>query len=390
VKILVVTSIFPPDIGGPATYVPILTEGLINRGHQVHILTFGHDEDGHGTKENYQVDRIDRNQKASSRFLGMARGVIRAGRGKDLVFVNGRLLPEVMAVRAAHGLPVVAKVVGDAAWEKAVRTGRITHDFDAFQHTRYNPVIEGWRFLQNLCVRKAERIITPSNYLKQTLLSWGARKNRISVIPNAVSSFPFISEDRDKSSHAKPQNTFKILYAGRLAFHKRVDQIIQTLAQLTDTTLTILGDGEPKEGALKALAERLGVASRVRFHKPCSHNKMVQFFKSHHCLVLNSTYEGFPHVVLEAQLTGIPVLATATGGVKELIYHRETGFLIDIHEGVEGLTRAIRELSASNVLRRRLAEDARTRASEFTVDEMVKLTESTFLKTIECRRRIFQ
>jgi glycosyltransferase involved in cell wall biosynthesis len=389
VKILIVTSIFPPDIGGPATYVPILADGLNKRGHLVRILTFGHAEDSHRLKENYQVDRIDRNQTASNRFLAMTRGIIRLGRGKDLIFVNGRLLPEVMAVRTALGLPVVAKVVGDAAWEKAIRTRRINHDFNAFQHTRYNPVIEGWRFLHNLCVRKAERIITPSNYLKQTILSWGACENRISVIPNAVSPFPFFSKDHDILSCAKPKKPFKILYAGRLAFHKRVDQIIQALAQLPDTTLTILGDGEPKEGALKALAERLGVASRVHFHKPCSHNKMVQFFNSHHCLVLNSTYEGFPHVVLEAQLAGTPVLATATGGVKELVCHKETGFLIDIHEGVEGLIRAIRELTASKDLRRRLAANARAKASEFTVDEMVKLTETTFKKTIERRRRIF-
>jgi glycosyltransferase involved in cell wall biosynthesis len=318
----------------------------------------------------------------------MARGIIRTGRGKDLIFVNGRLLPEVMAVRASLGLPVVAKVVGDAAWEKAIRCRRITHDFDTFQHTRYDPVIESWRFLQNLCVRKAERLIAPSNYLKQTLLSWGARENRISVIPNAVSSFPFFFKDSDKSSRTRPKKTFKILCAGRLAFHKRVDQIIQALAQLPDTTLTILGDGEPQEGVLKALAEQLGVASRVCFHKPCSHNEMIQFFKSHHCLVLNSTYEGFPHVVLEAQLAGIPILATATGGVRELVCHRETGFLIDIHEGVEGITRAIRELIDSNGLRRRLAENARAKASEFTIDEMVKLTEARLIEVIEDRRRI--
>ena len=376
-KILILTSIYPPDIGGPATYLPILAEGLIKRGHQVRILTLGQSEENRRAVEVCPVYRIDRQQTIPARFMKVAGEILRLGRAGDLLFVNG-FLPEVLAIRTALSVPIVAKVVGDVAWEKAVRSGRIFDDFDTFQRSRYGPVIEGWRFLRNLRLRRMDRIITPSGYLRRTILSWGGWDNRICVIPNAIPTSREIGESSERSSERK----FNILYAGRLAIHKRVDQIMRALSDFPDITLTVLGEG-PEEVRLRNMADRLGVSLRVRFRKPCSHDKMTQVLKSHHCLVLNSTYEGFPHIVLEAQSVGTPVLATATGGTRELVRHRETGWLIDVNDGVEGIVRGLGELFASAELRRRLARNGKTAAGKLSVEAMVTSTEAVFVKVVK-------
>ncbi len=375
-KILIVTSIFPPDIGGPATYLPVLADGLIARGHRLRILALGRAGNESAESRAYPVDWVDRVQPG--RYLKMVRGM-RSYYG-DLLFVNG-FLPEVLFVRSALHIPVVAKVVGDAAWEKAVRTYHTTDDPDTFQRKRYGVKIEGWKFLRNLWCKNMDSVITPSDYLKSMVMGWGAR--RVFVIHNAVSSQSFNQSGESTLS----QQPFKILYAGRLAIHKRVDQLIEVLSDFPQATLTVLGDGEEKRNMIN-LAERLGVIGRIRFLEPCPQNQIFQVLKSHHCLVLNSTYEGFPHIILEAQSAGTPVLATATGGAGELIRHGENGWLIDKQDGAAGILRGLKELSGSKKLRQHLARNGKASAAKFTTHAMVEATEASFQNTIERRRML--
>lgn len=377
-KILIITSIFPPDIGGPATYLPVLADGLAARGHRLRILTLGRAGDESVHDRAYPVERIDRAQPG--RYLKMVRGILKYK--VDLLYVNG-FLPELLFVRSALHVPVVAKVVGDAAWEKAVRTHGTTDDPDTFQRMRYGPVIEGWKLLRNLWIKKMDAVLTPSDYLKSMVMGWGGR--RIYVIPNAVSHQG--SGQGGEYSRTHTLRSFNILYAGRLTIHKRVDQLIGVLTGLPKATLTVLGDGEEKRN-LEYLAERLGVTRRIRFLGPCPQNKIYQVLKSHHCLALNSTYEGFPHIILEAQSAGTPVLATATGGAGELIRHADNGWLIDPHDGAAGLLRGLRELSGSEELRKRLARNGKASAAKFTSYAMVEATEAVFAETIERRRML--
>jgi glycosyltransferase involved in cell wall biosynthesis len=379
-KILIVTSIFPPDIGGPATYLPVLADGLIARGHQLRVLALGRIRNERAEHRAYPVDRIDRVQP--DRFLKMVRGMLSTRYEGDLLFVNG-FLPEVLFVRSALRVPVVAKVVGDAAWERAVRTHGTTDDIDTFQRKRYGARIECWKFLRNLWLKNMDSIITPSDYLKSMVMGWGGR--RIFVIHNAV-SYQSSKQSGDYSQTLSKQS-FNILYAGRLTIHKRVDQLIDVLTDFPEATLTVLGDGEEKRKLIN-MAERLGVTRRIRFLEPCPQNHINQVLKSHHCLALNSIYEGFPHIILEAQSAGTPVLATATGGARELIQHGENGWLIDPQDGVAGLLRGLRELSGSVGLRKHLAHNGKASAAKFSTKAMVEATEAIFAKTIQRRRML--
>ena len=88
---------------------------------------------------------------------------------------------------------------------------------------------------------------------------------------------------------------------------------------------------------------------------------------------LNSSYEGFPHVVLEAMTLGLPVLATAVGGTPEIVRDGTNGVLIPPAND-QRLTEAIMKLMASMAEMKRLAEGAKRTARQFRYSEMVEKT----------------
>ena len=89
--------------------------------------------------------------------------------------------------------------------------------------------------------------------------------------------------------------------------------------------------------------------------------------------VLNSTYEGLPHVVLEAMALGLPVVATAVGGTPEVVQQGRNGVLIPPDGG--GLTEALKRLCSDGKERRRLAEGAKNTVIELSFTSMLKATE---------------
>jgi glycosyltransferase involved in cell wall biosynthesis len=99
--------------------------------------------------------------------------------------------------------------------------------------------------------------------------------------------------------------------------------------------------------------------------------------------VLNSTYEGFPHVVLEAMNAGLPVVATAVGGTPELVRDGENGRLIDPWAGAT-LSQALMDLVSSAERRRRLASAARQTLQLFQRAVMVEKTELVLQASARC------
>ncbi len=91
-------------------------------------------------------------------------------------------------------------------------------------------------------------------------------------------------------------------------------------------------------------------------------------------LILNSVYEGFPHILLEAAYFGVPVVATAVGGTPEIVRDGETGLLIP-PDSPDALLNALRRLQAEPELRSRLSANARRIAQRFSFERMVEETE---------------
>ena len=372
-RVLIITGIFPPDIGGPATYVPQVARGLAERGHQVTVVTLSDRLDHDDRAYPFRVVRLPRRAFKPWRMLRTFWTLVRLGRGHDLLFVNG-LAPEAVLANFVLRKPLAMKVVGDLAWERATNLGWTSDDFETFQRKRYGLRTELLKALRAWWTRRAHRVIVPSRYLAKWVARWGVPEERIVVIYNALEPLEDI-----KPLPVPLSTPVKAVTVGRLIPLKRVDGILQAVAQVPGLGLVIVGDG-PERPRLEHLAESLGIMDRVYFAGRRNREETLGIIASCDLFVLNSTHEGLPHVILEAMALGLPVVATAVGGTPEVVNHGETGLCMPIDEP---LTPALRQLVADEVLRERLGAQARAwMARQLSKEEMVQQTEEILLKTV--------
>ena len=377
VRMLVVTGIFPPDIGGPATYVPIIAAGLAARHHRITVLTLSsqlnHDD---GTYP-YRVVRVCRQGPRVWKWLRTALAIIRLGRKVDVLFVNG-VAKEAALANLVLRKPMVVKVVGDGAWEIATVRGWVTDGFDDFQKRRYGPRVEALKWLRNWWTRRADRVIANSRYTASWLSHWGIRREKVNVIYNAVESI-----DGVKPVAYPLKSPVKLVTAGRLVPWKRMGRLIEVTADIEGTALAIIGDG-PERGMLEELARALGVADRVYFAGRQSRSAMLSIVASADIFVLNSSWESFAHALLEAMALGIPVISTAIGGPMEVVEDGRSGTFVGLNN--QSLADAIRTLAENPQLRRRMGEQGRVIARDkFGVDTMVRRTEQVLMHAAATR-----
>jgi glycosyltransferase involved in cell wall biosynthesis len=176
-----------------------------------------------------------------------------------------------------------------------------------------------------------------------------------------------------------------LVFVGRLVAHKRLDLIIAAVARSHEVHLDVVGDG-PEEATLRALAEQLGVSTRVLFDGALEHDETLTRIARADALVLASDYEGLPHVVLEALACGTPVVTTARHGLAEVLTDGTDALLVDDEPGA--LATAFDRLAADEPLRRRLRNGARATGSQWTLDQCVDRLEALFNELVDPRPRV--
>jgi glycosyltransferase involved in cell wall biosynthesis len=367
-RILIVTGIFPPDIGGPATYVPQVAAALAERGHQITVITLSERVDGHDDTYPFRVVRLQRRLFKPWRWLRTVMQLMQLGRKADVLFVNGLAMETVLA-NAVLRKPIVQKVVGDLAWERSTNRGWVKAGFEDFQKARYSLKVETLKALRAWWTRHADTVIVPSLYLARWVLGWGVPEDKIVVIYNALEPYHEIQR-----AIAPLQTLVKLVMVSRLVPWKRVDRVIEAIVSRDDTGLVIIGDG-PERRYLEELARTLQVTERVYFAGQLCKEETLAIMATCDLFVLNSSYEGFPHVVLEAMSLGLPVVATAVGGTPEVIRDHENGALIaPMADGV--LSETLWKLASSPSERRRLACEAMLTVERFRLAAMVEQTEA--------------
>ena len=176
-------------------------------------------------------------------------------------------------------------------------------------------------------IRRADAVVAVSDALGEELRKLGVESEKIHVLRNGVDLDEFYPGDAEAVRQALGVEGSLMLSVGTLREAKGHDLAIAALEQLPDVTLAIAGEGE-FEQALKAQAERLGVASRVRFLGRVSPTELRCWYQASDALVLMSRREGMPNVVLESLASGTPVIAADVGGIGEVVVNGETGILL--------------------------------------------------------------
>lgn len=360
-KLLVATPLYPPEIGGPATYVRQLEEGLPSLGITVEVVKFA---------DVRNLPKLFRHHAYYKKLLEKARDV-------DAILALDPVSVGLPASEAAKKLkkPFFVKIVGDYAWEQGVQRFGVTASLDEFVTQKNVPLpVSFLRFTEKKVAERAVRVIVPSTYLKGVVSAWGINPDRITVVHNAV-SLPALSSSEMYVQHfSRP----RIVSIGRLVPWKGMDGVIDAVAALNErggsASLAIVGEGEEKV--------RLEVEARKKlpglhvFTGRLSHEKTLAILKDADVFVLNSRYEGLSHLLIEATLLHVPIVATDAGGNKEVVEHEQNGLLVppgDQNALTEAIARIVTDASFAEKLRRGAQVVAKRFASERMYQETVNV-----------------
>jgi glycosyltransferase involved in cell wall biosynthesis len=372
-RVLIVSGIWPPDVGGPASHAPELAEFLLDRGHAVEVVTTA---DAPPAQQPYEVRWVDRAAPASIRHARVAARIRERATHTDVVYATSMLGRAVLGASLARR-PVVVKLVADEAYERARRWGLYEGDLDAFQRFPGGLRVRLLRRARNRALRRVDHLVCPSGYLAGLAVDWGVPQARITVLPN-VAPLPPSLPDRDEARERLGADGPMLAFAGRITKQKSLGVALDALAAVEDVSLLIAGDGPDLPYVRRRVAE-LGLDGRVRFLGPLVRDEVLTLFRAADASLLTSSWENFPHTVVESLAVGTPVIATRVGGVPELVRHGENGLLVAPGDAGE-LVDAIRRMIGEPALRERLAAAAAASVEKLRPDTVYSRLEEILRK----------
>lgn len=337
-KLVIATPLYPPEPGGPATYAKLLEDGLGAHGVEVAAVV--------------KFSEV-RNLPRIFRHMAYEKRVRRALKGADAVLALDPVSVGLPAMRAAQKekKAFFVKIVGDYAWEQGTQRFGITAPLDEFVKTAGVPLpVRVLRRIQTDVAKAATRVIVPSEYLKGVVCAWGIPPETAAVIYNGI-ALP------DEIPAQPKHGAFSIVSAGRRVPWKGFEAIERVAAkhEAEGWRALIISD-TPR-------AETLGC------------------MRAADVFVLNSSYEGLSHVLIEAMTLGTPVIATDAGGNAELVTDGETGLLIP--PGDEpALERALGAVAGDRGAAAARARAGQERMKSFSVAHMLEQTADLLKKSV--------
>jgi glycosyltransferase involved in cell wall biosynthesis len=323
-KILITVGIFPPDIGGPASFVPKIAKLLQENGFEVTIICLSNEKIV--DNESYKIIRILRNQNLMIRWIKTIFKMISNGRNADTIFVNG-LPMEAYIANLFLRKKLIRKVVGDWAWERGRNKGIIDDSFDEFQKNKHNLHLEIAKFSRGWTATKADLVITPSVHLKNVVKNWGVSENNLKVIYNGTKIQSKITKKENEVLH--------FITVGRLAPWKNIDKIIQAMAILNEKgfnfIFNIVGSGPLNEN-LKILVKELKLENKIFFLGQKNTEELNKIYLDSDIYIQASGYEGLPHVILEAINFNLSIISTPIGGTNEILLDGKNGWILKLKD----------------------------------------------------------
>ena len=354
-KILITVGIYPPDIGGPASFVPKIAKMLTENKHDVTVICLS--DNKVTDDENFKVKRILRNQNLLLRWMVTIFTIIKNGRSVDCLFVNG-LPMESYVANLFLRKKLVRKIVGDWAWERGRNKGLINESFDEFQENSHNLHLEIAKFSRGWTATKADIVITPSKHLSKVVENWGVQPNKLKIIYNGTK---IVTDNISKTN----QGTVNLITVGRLAPWKNIDTIIKSVNLLKQYDmkfkLFIVGSG-PLESELKKLVSNLNLSSEVIFTGQKKYSELTEYYKNSNIYIQASGYEGLPHVLLEAINYDLSVISTPIGGSNEILQDGKNGYVLNLEKGKKPNTENLKNIILETINKKELTEDKKKNA----------------------------
>ncbi|MGN0428128.1 MAG: glycosyltransferase family 4 protein [Agathobacter sp.] len=349
-RILAVSHEFPPIGGGGANACLFLTKGLVERGHQVTLITANYN--GMPEEEiinGVQLVRVNskRAHKEHCSFMEMLDYLRKAlplavkmqkQKAFDLCFVFFGIPsgPIGYMLKRRFQLPYIIRFGGG--------------DIPGFQE-RFTKVYRLIGPAIKAIWKQADALVANSAGLKKMALDFWDKKD-FRIICNGVDTDMFCPGNDHENG-----DTYRILFVSRLIERKGLQYVIPHLKEMEEHTgkkisLTIVGDG-PYRARLEELASEHGVSSLTTFVGQKDKSEIVAFYQDADLFILPSAKEGMPNVVLEAMSCGLPVVMTPCQGSEELI--SGNGYIADIAH----FTEKMEELIVNQELSKQMGQQSR-------------------------------
>ncbi|HIE14694.1 TPA: glycosyltransferase family 1 protein [Candidatus Bathyarchaeota archaeon] len=366
-KICMVTWEFPPRIvGGISRHCYGLSKALAKRGHEVYLITL--DFPGTPLEEEIEGVKVYRTKVELghpdflvwtflfNHFMEKRIAMICKSIKFDVIHVHDWLTaPAGIATKHFLNKPLVSTI-------HSTEIGRAQglHSPDSY-------LIDG---VEWWLTYESKRIIVASHAMKNEIQNhFHLPPEKIDVIPNAVEIERYSKNvDRNKvrlKCGVKPYEKL-VLFVGRLVPQKGVEHLIRAIPEVTkehpNVKFVIAGEGWSK-GYLESSVKSLKCQDRVRFLGFIPDDELVELTISADLLVVPSSYEPFGIVALEGMAAGIPVVASNTGGLSEVIEHDRTGVLVyprDPHSIAWGIKRVLSDPEYSS----RIIQNAKRKVIE--------------------------
>ncbi|MBX4200313.1 glycosyltransferase family 4 protein [Candidatus Parcubacteria bacterium] len=368
IRILIATGLFPPQVGGPATYSKLLLEKLPERGFEIKIQSFGWV---------LGFPKIIRHVVYFFKvfFSGITADIIYA---QDPVSVG---LPALIAAKILRKKFYI-KIVGDYAWEQGSQRAGVTDLLDQFstEFNKYPPLVRILKRVQFFVASHADKVIVPSKYLKMIISNWGVNPQKITVIYNAFHA-PHINGTKEEYRKELGWKGTIIISAGRLVPWKGFDTLISLMHEIAekipDAHLYIAGDG-PDKNYLESKVKETKTSKYVTLLGRVKQEELFKQIKASDLFVLNTSYEGLSHQLLEVMALETPIVTTRAGGNTETVDDQKSGILLGYNDR-EAIKEAIISVLSDSDLREKFVSNGKKKL-EFFGEERMLGEISAFLK----------
>lgn len=355
---------FPPDIvGGAELQIKSLATELAKSGHTVTVFTRRYHRRPYSeVQDGYLIRRHDELPIAGLRMIWdivpLVWQLARHNPQVDVLLcyqiLNSGLIG--MLAQALLGIPMVLSVRGSKAYR--LRDSR-------FQHLVVPPILS-----------RARRVVVQSKHILEDMLEQfqlaGENKLAESVLRKTVVIPNGISLENARRSQGR-----KVIFVGRLIKDKGVADLINSMKELPEYELIIVGDGPEREHL-----ESISRGMAVTFTGLVMPSQVKEYLQQARILVLPSHSESFPNVIMEAMACGVPVVATRTGGIPSLVHHSETGYLFEIGD-IEKMVSYIKCLMENDTLWKELSDQSLRSIQSFAWENITPQIEQLLLEVVE-------
>lgn len=333
-KIVLATGIYPPKIGGPATYCHKLAEEL-SKEHEVVVVTYGA---GMVQESGFRNQGSGINvvwvplQVPILRWFRYANQLKAVGKDADVVYCFSSVSCGVPLILSGLKTPKkVLRLGGDFFWERYTdRGGRLSL---RNWYSSQTLLIRFQKTVMELLLNRFHHIVFSTDFQQEIYEKSYKKLPEHSVITNALMfDGPY---EHEHSIHSP----CRLLFMGRFVKFKNIETLIQAMANLEDAVLSVVGSG-PLENVLRKLADDLHLQARVQFFGPAHGVEKQEIFKKHDMLVIPSLTDISPNVALEAKAAGLRVLITNENGLGVLNNAMYLHPMNSVHEVVEAINEA--------------------------------------------------